>query len=395
MKKLLCLGGNYFQMTAVKAAKKLGYYVIDADYLPDNPAHKFADEYYNVSTLDRKGILEVASKCKVDGILSYASDVSAPTAAWVAEKLQLPTNPYSAVHLLTRKDLFHPFIREHGFLVPEHSSIISLKQLRDFFEKNNRDIIVKPVSASGSKGVTHVVDEHMLESAFKEAQEYSRQEGIIAEKFIYRDGHQIAGDAFVVNGKIAFFGLANEHFNNKCNPLVPVGESFPVLLSDEKIQKAKDTIQRLFSILKIKNGAFNLDFMFDKDEEIYIIEIGPRNGGNLITDAIKVSTGVDLAEYTVKAAVGDDISDLKQCEWKKYVSSYIWHTDKDMEYKGLKISNELNHKIIQSDMFVEKGEKIKSFQNGGFGIGAALIQYSNMEEMIDMMDHMNEYYSVE
>ena len=41
----MMLGGNIFQETAVLAAKKLGYHVIDVDYLPDNPAHKYADEY--------------------------------------------------------------------------------------------------------------------------------------------------------------------------------------------------------------------------------------------------------------------------------------------------------------------------------------------------------------
>lgn len=53
-KRIMLLGGNYFQMTAMKAAKELGCYVIYVDYLPENPAHKFADEYHNVSTMDEK-----------------------------------------------------------------------------------------------------------------------------------------------------------------------------------------------------------------------------------------------------------------------------------------------------------------------------------------------------
>ena len=110
MKKLMSLGGNYYQMTAVKAAKRLGYHVIDVDFLPDNPAHAYADEYYNISTLDKENVLKLAKKLKIDGIISYASDVSAPTAAYVAEKLELPTNPYESVYLMTRKDLFHPFL---------------------------------------------------------------------------------------------------------------------------------------------------------------------------------------------------------------------------------------------------------------------------------------------
>ena len=92
-KKIMLLGGNYFQMTATKAAKELGHYVISVDYLPDNPAHKYADEYHNVSTTDKEAVLALARELNIDGIVSYASDVSAPTAAYVAEKMGLPTNP--------------------------------------------------------------------------------------------------------------------------------------------------------------------------------------------------------------------------------------------------------------------------------------------------------------
>ena len=57
MKKLLMLGGSLYQTFAIKEAKRLGYYVITADYLPSNPGHKYADEYHNVSTTDKEAVL--------------------------------------------------------------------------------------------------------------------------------------------------------------------------------------------------------------------------------------------------------------------------------------------------------------------------------------------------
>ena len=110
-KRIMLLGGNYTQMTCTLAAKAEGYYVISVDYLPDNPAHKFADEYHNVSTIDKEAVLELAKKLDIDGIVSYASDVSAPTAAYVAENLGLPTNPYDSVMIMTHKDLFRDFLK--------------------------------------------------------------------------------------------------------------------------------------------------------------------------------------------------------------------------------------------------------------------------------------------
>ena len=84
MKKLLFLGGTMQQIPAIKRAKDQGIYVITCDYLEENPGHKFADEYYNVSTTDLDGVLKIAKKCEIDGIIAYASDPSAPTAAYVA-----------------------------------------------------------------------------------------------------------------------------------------------------------------------------------------------------------------------------------------------------------------------------------------------------------------------
>ena len=118
-KKVMLLGGNYFQMTATKAAKELGCHVISVDYLPDNPAHKYADEYHNVSTTDREAILKLAKELQIDGIVSYASDVSAPTAAYVSEKLGLPGNPLQAVEILTHKDKMREFMETHGFRSPK------------------------------------------------------------------------------------------------------------------------------------------------------------------------------------------------------------------------------------------------------------------------------------
>ena len=83
MKKVLMLGGSLYQVYAIKEAVRLGYYVITCDYLPDNPGHKFAHEYYNVSTTDKKAVLCLAERLKVDGVVAYASDPAAPTAAYV------------------------------------------------------------------------------------------------------------------------------------------------------------------------------------------------------------------------------------------------------------------------------------------------------------------------
>ena len=398
MKKVMLLGGNYYQMTATKAVKDLGFYAIDVDYLPDNPAHKYADEYYNVSTIDKDAVLKLAEKLKIDGIVSYASDVSAPTAAYVAEKLGLPTNPYESVMILTHKDKFRKYMQENNFNVPRGRGFLNYEEAYQFFLTLEKPVMVKPVDASGSKGVFKVFKEDEFETAYEEAMKYSISKHVIVEEFIGRDGYQVAGDAFLIDGKLVFAGLMNEHFDKLCNPLVPVGESYPSVLPKELKEKALNEIQRLLSALKMVSGAFNLDFIVNQHGDIYIIEIGPRNGGNLITDTIKYAEEIDLAKCTILDAVGMDcrkiLEDVGKKESIRYASSYIIHSLKDGVYKDIWVNNEIKNDIVLMDIFVSKNEKIKKFDNGGFGIGAMIIKHNSIEQMLYRMDNMENYIKV-
>ena len=100
MKKILILGGTLFQIPAIQYAKQQGYYVITCDYLPENPGHAYADEYHNVSTTDKESVLALSRQLAIDGILCFASDPAAPTAAYVSEQMGLPGNPLSKVEVL-------------------------------------------------------------------------------------------------------------------------------------------------------------------------------------------------------------------------------------------------------------------------------------------------------
>ena len=67
-KKLLLLGGLRYLLPVIEAAHKLGYYVITCDYIPGNIAHKYSDEYHNVSIIDKEAVLALARELEIDGI---------------------------------------------------------------------------------------------------------------------------------------------------------------------------------------------------------------------------------------------------------------------------------------------------------------------------------------
>ena len=205
MKKILLLGGSTQQIPAIEYANKQGYYTVLCDYLPDNPGQHYASKFYLVSTTDKAAILEVARKEKVDGVVAYASDPAAPTAAYVAEKMGLPTNPYKSVEILAYKDKFREFLKTNDFNCPYAQGFANYGEAKESIHKFTFPVMVKPVDSSGSKGVKKVGSVDELETAFEVAWDQSRGKQVIIEEFITMDHkYMVGGDCFVLNGKVVF-----------------------------------------------------------------------------------------------------------------------------------------------------------------------------------------------
>lgn len=391
------LGGSHFQLPSIKYAKNAGHYVITADYLPNNPGHKYADEYYNVSTIDEKAILKLAESLNIDGILSYASDPGATTAAYVSDKLGLPGNPYNSVKILQQKDLFRNFLKENGFNFPEstvHDEIKSAKKSAHQFLIKYGAIIIKPSDSSGSKGVTKLVSLRHFNHAYQNALQYSFNKKIIIEQFIKKKTYEMDGDGFVWNGKLVFRCFGNQHNNLNCNPHVPVGISFPYIQNEALQQRAHNDIEKVLSLLEMNVGGLNLEYLTDVNDQIFILEIAPRNGGNLIPEVIKYSTNVDLIEYSVEGALGRDCSDLQMVQPKHYFSSYILHSEKDGIVKDIMVDNFISKNIIKKNIFVQKGDRVKKFNGSNETLGTFILQFSNQDEMLALLDNMTRYIKV-
>ena len=190
MKKLMLLGGSRYIIPVIETAHKLGLYVITCDYLPDNDAHKFADEYRNVSVIDKEKVLALALEMKIDGIMSFACDPGVVTAAYVAQHMGLPfQGSYESVCILQDKGLFRQFLTENQFNVP-HAKRYTDKEAPfkdiDFF---TWPVIVKPTDSAGSKGVTKVDTPENLGEAIEIALEGSHNKAFIIEDFLTFAGY--------------------------------------------------------------------------------------------------------------------------------------------------------------------------------------------------------------
>lgn len=396
MKKILLLGGSKQQIPAIDCAKKRGYYTILCDYLPDNPGQDYADKFYLESTTDKEAILKIAQKEKIDGIVAYASDPAAPTAAYVAEKLGLPTNPYKSVKILANKDLFRKFLKNNGFNCPNMIEANSYNELIEKIEKLKFPVIIKPVDSSGSKGITKLSNKENLNFYYEKALKFSREKKVIVEEVIEGLGFPLAGDGFSVNGKLIFYAFADDHFDySASNSLAPVAETYPYIQSKTLQNKIVNEIQRVFDLLNIKTGAYNFEVRVDKEENIYLMEIGPRNGGNGIPSITKYATGIDMIEYTIKAAMGENCNDLTMKEVEGYWSTYMVHSNKSGKLKEINIDEEYKrNNLIEFECTYNIGDEIPKFDGANGSLGTMLSKYSSYPEMMEKIYNFSKYVKI-
>ena len=391
MKKLLLLGGSAQQIVAIKTAKNQGYYTVLCDFLRDNPGQYEADKFYLVSTTDKNAVLNVAKKEKIDGILAYASDPAAPTAAYVAEQLGLPTNPFNSVHILCNKDKFRIFLKENGFNAPTS---------KGYSDKNidisifSLPVIIKPVDSSGSKGATVLRDWNKLDEACDFAFSYSRSHRIIIEEYIEKKHeYLIGGDVFVYNGKIILWGLLNCHRDMSVNSLVPVGKSYPLLIEKKDELEVQNTLQRLIDTLGIQFGSVNVELIIDKSGRVWPIDVGPRAGGNMIPDLLGLIFGVDVVEMAVLTSMGENIKNEVH-KGTPFYATHNLHTSQTGLYKYIEFSDELEGFIIKKCLYKKIGDQVDYFDNAAKALGIIFMKFDDEYQMSNILSRINSLYKV-
>lgn len=359
--------------------------------MEDNPGQYEADKFYLVSTTDKKAVLTVAMDEQVDGVLAYASDPAAPTAAYIAEKMGLPTNPYKSVDILCNKDRFRKFLKNNSFNSPIDHGYSDKKVEKSLF---SLPVIIKPVDSSGSKGTTVLSSWDGLDEALDFAFSFSRSHRIIVEEFIEKKHeYLVGGDIFVIDGKIVLWGLLNCHRDENVNPLVPVGKSYPLLLDKNDEKAIRDTLQCLVDRLGLKFGSVNVELIVDKNGKVWPIDIGPRAGGNMIPDLLGMIFGVDVVKMAVLAAMGKKI-EVVVSEEISYYATHNLHTNLNGEYQTINFSTELEKKIVKKYLYKKKGDQVEYFDNAAKALGIIFMKFDSQREMMEMLRHITDLYDV-
>ena len=382
-KRLMLLGGIRYLLPVIKAAHEQGYYVITADYLPDNIAHKYSDEYVNVSIIDKEAVLKVAREKEIDGIMSFGVDPGVIAASYVQNQMGLPSfGPFESVVILQNKDKFRAFLRDNGFNVPWAYGFDSVEDALLNRTKFTFPLIVKPTDSAGSKGCTRVDDESTLKSALEYAMKYSIGGKIIVEEFIEKRGCSSDTDSYAEDGVLKFVSFSAQRFDdNAINPYTPAAYSWPSTFTEDEETYLTSEIQRLITLLGMKTAVFNIETRVGKNGKPYIMELTPRGGGNRLCEMLRYATGVDLITAITRAMVGDEQGLVEQKQYAGHWAEIILHADKGGVFQGIEINPTLNAEVVETDLWVNPGDTIRGFEGANDAIGTLVLKFDTIQDL--------------
>ena len=392
----MLLGGLRYLLPVIDAAHKMGIYVITADYLPDNIAHKYSDEYVNVSIIDKEAVLKVAREKQIDGIMSFAVDPGVVSASYVQNKMGLPSfGPYESVEILQNKDRFRAFLAEHGFNVPKAKGFHSMEEALADLSWYEFPMIVKPTDSAGSKGVTRVDSLEELKPALEHAFRHSIKGNVIVEEFLEKKGCSSDTDCYSENGKLKFVSFCAQRFDaNVANPYTPAAYSWPSTFSKEEEDYLTSEIQRLITLLGMKTCVYNIETRVSTNGKPYIMELTPRGGGNRLCEMLRYATGVDMITAITRAVVGDEPEPIEQKPYNGHWVEIILHADKSGVFEGLEIASNLPAEIVEKDLWVKPGDKVEGFEGANNAIGTLVERFENADEREKALANQSEWLKV-
>lgn len=386
----MLLGGIRYLLPVIRIAHDLGYYVITADYLPDNIAHKYSDEYVDVSIIDKEAVLKVAREKQIDGILSYGVDPGVVSAAYVAEQMGLPFQcSYKAACILQDKSLFRQFLQENGFNCPKKADFKNFEEAIAKADSLEYPVIVKPVDSAGSKGVSKVDDKSTFEEACRYAFDNSLSNHIIIEQFLEAEGTPSGSESFFVDGELKYNAFYDQLFDkNAANKFAPAIEYWPSAEPQVYLDEVRSELQRLSSLLGITTGLFNIEWRVSGGKP-YLMEVSPRAGGNRLAEILNYATDVNIIYAETIKSVGIRPEGVKEPTYNGYYAIYNIHSEHEGTFDGLVIDEELEKHIVEKEFRVKQGDTISSFTGANTSMGTLFLHFNSHDEMIEILNNIS------
>lgn len=367
MKKIAIIGANKPLLPFFKKTKELGFEIHCFAWSEGAICKSYADFFYPVSFTDKDTILDICREIGIDGITSFSLESALPTVNYVAEKLGLVSNTIDSMKYTSDKYSMRDRLSKFNVGIPRYLLIENEKQLNEITLKY--PLIVKPVDNGGSKGVAKANNKNELILAYDRALSFSKSNRVIVEEYI--DGREFSVE-YISHNSIHYNLAVTDKITTGSPNFIELEHHQPADISIQVLNKIKETTEICLSALKVFNSPSHTELKIDKDNNIFVIEIGPRMGGDRITsDLVKLSTGYDFIKGALDLATNNfSIPVIKK---SAYSGVYFWspltegikhYIDNKMDYDDIIYTEEnknrshnLDSNLDRNGLFIYKSTK--------------------------------------
>lgn len=309
-KKLLILGGNPETIPLVEAANNMGVKTIVTSARHDDPAKQSAWKAYDVDGKDVPGLIALAQREQIDGVLVGVADILVPAYCKVCDALNFPCYATKEiVEIFSYKDRFKATCEKFGVHgIPEYYLDMDMKQ--EDIEKIDFPVMVKPVDNGGGVGMTVVYEKDEMKSAVKKALDASAGKRFLVEKYMQCDD---MGMYYTFKDGVCSASCIYDRYTTDEQPglsRVCLGGIYPSKHIKQYFERMHGNIVRLFQNIGIQNGVLMLSGFY-KDGEFYVYDTGFRLQGEAPHLIMKAVHGFDQREMLIRFALTGSEGDLE------------------------------------------------------------------------------------
>ncbi|MFK7896049.1 MAG: ATP-grasp domain-containing protein [Myxococcota bacterium] len=303
--RLLVLGAGNDQCFMLRSAREMGVQTLAVDGDANAPGFALADDSVVISNRDVAAILGhlEQTNTQIDGVSTMGSDIP-HVVAEIAHALKLPSIPQDAALIAVDKFRMKSCFSAAGICVPDYQRVNSLASLLPLLASWGQ-LVLKPMNQAGSRGVSLVQDEAGLENALIQAQRFSADGWVLAERFL--PGEQLSSESLIVDGVVHTPGLADRNYADLDRFLPQILENggwVPSQFASEQ-ENVDEVISACAKALGIRNGVIKGDLVRAAEGRIAVIEVAARlSGGDFSESLVPLSSGVNYVKQVIRQALG-------------------------------------------------------------------------------------------
>lgn len=378
--KALVLAGGFPQIALIEELKSRNIETVLADWNSNPVAKKYADKFYQASTLDEAKIEQIAIEEKVDFLITVCTDQALLTVAKVSEKLGLPCYIDGQTALnVTNKSYMKKMFAQHGIPTAKHLILSELNEKS--VEMLRYPLIVKPVDCNSSKGVRRVEDYAELQSAFESAVNLSRTHSAIIEEYL--EGNELSADFYISGGKAALLSVSQSNKIAEQDKFVIFRAVYPPACSKGLLQQIQQIGQQIADAFHITDAPMLVQLLTD-GKNLNVIEFSARTGGGVKYLLIKHISGFDVIKAVVDLTLGKKpVCDIDKPVTKYLVNDFIYC--RPGKYDHLVNFDEMKKQGYLTDYYVFKwkGAEFDTVSNSGDRIAGYTVTADSLDELIN------------